>query len=284
VRHFRRCRRRRGARKQSERRAPRGGNSLRRPKGHERLAADEYPRAERIACEHPDLKVGDRCPMPNCRGKLYYLKQDTMWSSRRRLRSRRWPRVARCCAARAARRHLLQGLESHLLNPLYEVLLRGRHPGRQSTTAAGGPSPASPDQQAPPCIPGTLSALLFIGGSSSPVWGRLLGRSTLSPAKGRRYISIFNRLRDNSSPRPLATEECVESSWLQLTVLAHPAALRLPGISAPAPAPRSAMSYDALAAVHGQKCSRSSNGRRVAPRHDARTRPTHQAQRVSAAR
>lgn len=76
VRHFRRCRQRRGARKSSERRAPRGG-SPRAPKGHGRLAADGYTGAERVACPHPDLKVGDRCPVPNCQGKLYYLRQQT---------------------------------------------------------------------------------------------------------------------------------------------------------------------------------------------------------------
>jgi len=77
VRHFRRCRHRRGGRKSSERRGLRTGRSPRARKGHGRHGAGDYTGAEHVACTHPDLKVGDRCPMPNCRGKLYYLKRDT---------------------------------------------------------------------------------------------------------------------------------------------------------------------------------------------------------------
>jgi hypothetical protein len=74
VRHFRRCRHRRGARGSSERRAPRGSGPPRRKRGHGRLAAADYSGAERIACPHPDLKAGDLCPLSNCQGKLYLLR------------------------------------------------------------------------------------------------------------------------------------------------------------------------------------------------------------------
>jgi len=78
VRHFRRCRHRRGAHKSSERRAPRGVRSSSiTARGHGRNGACDYTGAEHVPCPHKDLKEGDPCPLANCRGKLYHLRWDS---------------------------------------------------------------------------------------------------------------------------------------------------------------------------------------------------------------
>lgn len=45
------------------------------PRGHGRLGARDYPGAERIEIPHPELCPGDSCPIPGCRGRLYRLAQ-----------------------------------------------------------------------------------------------------------------------------------------------------------------------------------------------------------------
>jgi len=72
LRHFIRCRYRRGAaRAATERRRKRRNSTGTKKKGHGRNGADEYTSAEHVAVAHPDLKAGDLCPEPLCPGKLY---------------------------------------------------------------------------------------------------------------------------------------------------------------------------------------------------------------------
>jgi len=71
VRHLLRCRYRRGAATASTERRRKRRHSTKKKKGHGRNGADDYPGAEHVAVAHPELKVGDPCPEPLCRGKLY---------------------------------------------------------------------------------------------------------------------------------------------------------------------------------------------------------------------
>ena len=71
VRHLLRCRYRRGAGTASTERRFKRSNSTGKNKGHGRNGADDYSGAEHVAVAHPDLKAGDPCPEPRCRGKLY---------------------------------------------------------------------------------------------------------------------------------------------------------------------------------------------------------------------
>jgi transposase len=50
---------------------PKGKNKPKKRKGHGRNGADAYPRAQRVAVAHESLAPGDRCPEPECGGKLY---------------------------------------------------------------------------------------------------------------------------------------------------------------------------------------------------------------------
>lgn len=70
VEHLRRCGRRRGGVKSSERRGVR--HSRTEPSGgHGRRGADDYTGAERVDVPHPDLAAGRACPTPNCAGRLH---------------------------------------------------------------------------------------------------------------------------------------------------------------------------------------------------------------------
>lgn len=40
-------------------------------RGHGRRSADSYTGATVVACAHPELRPGDACPQPGCRGHLY---------------------------------------------------------------------------------------------------------------------------------------------------------------------------------------------------------------------
>jgi hypothetical protein len=71
VRHLLRCRYRRGAVTASTERRRKPSHSTGKKKGHGRNGADDYPGAERVTVAHPELKPGDPCPEPLCRGKLY---------------------------------------------------------------------------------------------------------------------------------------------------------------------------------------------------------------------
>lgn len=74
VRHLLRCRYRRGAATASTERRWKRSQKTRKKKGHGRCGADDYPGAEHVAIAHPELKAGDPCPEPLCRGKLYDTK------------------------------------------------------------------------------------------------------------------------------------------------------------------------------------------------------------------
>jgi transposase len=52
-----------------------GDSSSNRPKrrGHGRLAASDYPGAKVVKVKHEELEAGDRCPDPDCRGRLHRL-------------------------------------------------------------------------------------------------------------------------------------------------------------------------------------------------------------------
>lgn len=71
VRHLLRCRYRRGAATTTTERRRKRSHSTGKKKGHGRNGADDYPSAEHVAVVHPELKPGDPCPEPLCRGKLY---------------------------------------------------------------------------------------------------------------------------------------------------------------------------------------------------------------------
>ena len=71
VRHVLRCRYRRGTTMATTERRRKRRNSTEKKKGHGRNGADDYPSAEHVAVAHPHLKMGDPCPEPLCRGKLY---------------------------------------------------------------------------------------------------------------------------------------------------------------------------------------------------------------------
>jgi hypothetical protein len=43
--------------------------------GMDRRAADAYPGAKIVRCQHRELKVGDRCPDPSFGGRLYDLNE-----------------------------------------------------------------------------------------------------------------------------------------------------------------------------------------------------------------
>ena len=73
VRHFLRCRYRRGASTSTtERRAKRRKRKGKaKNKGHGRNGAKDYTGAKREAVPHGELKAGGPCPEPLCQGKLY---------------------------------------------------------------------------------------------------------------------------------------------------------------------------------------------------------------------
>jgi hypothetical protein len=63
------------ASKNTERRRPRRRKEPKTPsKGHGRNGAEDYPGAERVKVDHPDLQPGSPCPGPGCRGRLYDTK------------------------------------------------------------------------------------------------------------------------------------------------------------------------------------------------------------------
>lgn len=47
-------------------------------KGHGRRAAEDYPGAKIVNCRHAELKAGERCPDPQCGGRLYDLNEPKM--------------------------------------------------------------------------------------------------------------------------------------------------------------------------------------------------------------
>jgi transposase len=70
VEHLRRCGRRRGGVKSSERRGLRRARTPH-AEGHGRRGADDYRGAERVEVAHPDLASGGSCPTPGCAGRLH---------------------------------------------------------------------------------------------------------------------------------------------------------------------------------------------------------------------
>jgi hypothetical protein len=73
VRHYARCRQRRGASPSSSERLRKRERMPVRKKGHGRNGAADLEGARRIPVPHPDLKVGEPCPGPHCGGKLYQI-------------------------------------------------------------------------------------------------------------------------------------------------------------------------------------------------------------------
>ena len=52
------------------------GDTPRKPQGHGRNGAEDYPRAPRIAVAHSTLQHGDPCPEPGCTGRVYVQRQE----------------------------------------------------------------------------------------------------------------------------------------------------------------------------------------------------------------
>lgn len=71
VRHYARCRYRRGANSPSTERLRKRSRPAVKKKGHGRNGADDLDGARRVEVPHPDLKPGSPCPGPDCSGKLY---------------------------------------------------------------------------------------------------------------------------------------------------------------------------------------------------------------------
>ncbi len=76
LRHYLQCPYRKDMSQASTERRLKGRKSTGAKKGHGRLSAEDYPGAERVSCPHPDLKAGDPCPEPGCKGKLYNFSTD----------------------------------------------------------------------------------------------------------------------------------------------------------------------------------------------------------------